>query len=294
MSGTIYRDEEIRGRSLRGQKLDDAEFRECDLSGTSFAAADLTAARFYKCKADAHSPVDFEGAMLDRARFEGCSFPHAILTKASLREAFVQETGLPGARLGVADFSAARFDEVDISLAHLHRARFVGAVFSRLKFEPVQALPRLRGLGFGHSTSAIRRYIETDDDAKVPFHRFAQSESAKTRGMAWLSRLPPWLRILQLPLILVGRTPENRLNVAATVVSGLSWLGLVGFVCFTYVHRGIATGLLGVPIEFLRGLRGSSPHGPVLDVLEYTILIVGSLALWFGGRTLRWRRVPQD
>ena len=116
---------DLRGLVLAEADLSDANFVECDLSGSDLRGALLQRASFVGCKLDGAQLAGVQAAGVVFA--QGCSLAGADLSHGQFRQGHFGETGLEGAKLvrAVLDeafLGAARLERCDLRLASAKRA----------------------------------------------------------------------------------------------------------------------------------------------------------------------------
>lgn len=142
--------------SLIGRDLRDWEFTDCDLSGVQFDRADLSRAKFVRCRLNTSSDdkdswartnrrwspsdrvelkrsagfVSFRGACLQEAFFLQCEMIHAMFVRADLSGATFVRSAMPKSDFHRALCYSAAFLGTDLSEAvfrhsHLDQARFL-------------------------------------------------------------------------------------------------------------------------------------------------------------------------
>lgn len=187
----IFRLRELRGLTLAGRRLAEADFTGADLQECDLSAAELRGAILY-C-ADLRR-ADLEGARLNRADLRGATLRGANLRGAQLdgadlrtarltpedgdlfrlfrtgddgraieRQVDFRDCSLRGAQLGKvrlagADFSGANLHGVDVRGARLDGATFEGAILTGVRVADLRASPeQLAGCLFDPTPAAMAR-----------------------------------------------------------------------------------------------------------------------------------------
>jgi uncharacterized protein YjbI with pentapeptide repeats len=119
----------LNGLDLKGLNLAGAEFRHCDLRGSTFEGANLKKAHLSICQLEGanFARADLSGAGLSHSQAAGASFERAKLVgcpmflielhNANLRGADLSRSELRAARLQGADLTGARLDGADLERA---------------------------------------------------------------------------------------------------------------------------------------------------------------------------------
>lgn len=146
--------------NLDGMDLRGVEFIELDLSGTSFAGANLHMAVFEECNCDS---CDFSKAMLHSAELDNCDFRGASFEGADLSGAFALVNDFTGANfrkaklfmanlgssnLTGADFRGANLTHTNFQYTNIKDADFTGTDVASAKFSDAFTDPRTRKLNF--------------------------------------------------------------------------------------------------------------------------------------------------
>ncbi len=146
----------LRGASLPGLEIRQAEFSEVNLDGANLDQAILSMIEFRACslkrlrlnRADL-SEINLQGQNLEQGQFQGARLHHAQLQRVNLRGATLMEADLTAANLRGANLSGADLRKADLTRTNLEeiqfdeatlwpaKSKFRGATFSEGNTIPV-------------------------------------------------------------------------------------------------------------------------------------------------------------
>ena len=144
ISGGALEEVDLAFTNLNGIALAPGSARNCDLTGVTGTDVELGGTSIWtECKIDnAYLPgarlggavliacrgtVGLPGAVLESSELQACDLPNADLSRAALRDSWIHECNLAGARLVDADLSKAQIEGTDLRTADLTGADLAGA-----------------------------------------------------------------------------------------------------------------------------------------------------------------------
>jgi uncharacterized protein YjbI with pentapeptide repeats len=132
----VFRNCDLTGAAFRSCKFSDCRFESCNLSlvnlkgslfsGTSFKDSKLVGINWTEAswpRIKLSSPLQFDNCLLNDSTFLGLSLGGARISSCQAREADFRETDLSKADLTHTDFSGALFGKTDLTGANLDQAR---------------------------------------------------------------------------------------------------------------------------------------------------------------------------
>ena len=128
---------------LRGARLEHADLRGVDLSGSDLTGAVLTHADL---SGSDLSGSDLTGAVLTHADLSGSDLSGALLQDVDLQGACLEEVDLRGADLGRADLTGANLRDANFKRAVVKGARFHNALLRDNHLEEAKSLGDATGL----------------------------------------------------------------------------------------------------------------------------------------------------